>query len=65
MGVKKTSKKKTTKAGKVVSAVGSMLGTKGKGGGGKRRHHGVAYYQNQVLKEKLKKRLMKLKYGGR
>lgn len=50
---------------KIKSGVGSLLsGGSKSGGGGKRRHHGVNYYANQVLKEKLKKKLRKIKYGG-
>lgn len=53
------------KAVKKASAIGSKLLGKGKASSGKRRHHGVSYYQNKVLKEKLKKKLNKIKYGGR
>ena len=63
----KATPKKATLGSKVVKGVGAMIGGAkgGSRGGGKRRHHGVAYYQNAVLKERLKKKLLKLKYGGR
>jgi hypothetical protein len=56
-GKKKTTLSKVVKKGKELIS--------GKGKGGTRRHHGVAYYQNAVLKERLKKKLQRLKYGGR
>lgn len=62
---------KPAKGGKggVVKAVGKLagklIGTSQKGGGGKKRHHGVAYYQNKLMKIKLKKKIDKARYGGR
>jgi len=69
MGVIKAKKGKTTTK---KSSIGAKIAGKAKsvlGGGGRssgtRRHKGVAYYQNAVLKERLKKKLNRLKYGGR
>jgi len=66
MGVKKSSKKSSSKKSSVGAKLKKVV--KGAVGGkttGTRRHHGVTWYQNAVLKEKLKKRLQRLKYGGR
>jgi len=69
MGAKKAGTKKTKKTsvlGKVKSAIGGKLGIKSSSRGtGRRRHHGVTWWSNRVLIEKLKKRYFKLKYGGR
>lgn len=66
MGAKKTTtKKKTGTAGKIMSAVGAKIGAKGKKGTGKSRRHGANYYANQLLVMKLKKKINRLKYGGR
>lgn len=59
MGVKKGK----TKAGKAIKAGKKLLGMKGGGKG--RRRETVTGLQNKILKLKLKKRLMKLRYGGR
>ena len=68
MGAKKSTKK-TSKikgaASKVKSAIGAKLGIKSKGGSRGRRHHGLTWWSNRLLIEKLKKRYFKLKYGGR
>jgi len=69
MGVKKKSSKKSGSiASKAKSALGALKGSKSsssKGSSGRRRGHGPAYYQNKILVLKLKKRLNRLKYGGR
>jgi len=69
MGAKKAKTTKTKKTGvlsKVKSAIGGKLGIKSSSKGARgRRHHGVTWWSNRVLIEKLKKRYFKLKYGGR
>jgi hypothetical protein len=68
MGAKKSTpkaKKSSGVLGKVKSAIGAKLGIKAKGGGGRRRSHGPEWYARKILVLKLKKRLYKLKYGGR
>lgn len=60
-------KAKSTKKGgtldKVVKTGKKLIRGGGDGGGGKRRR-GVQWYANAVLKEKLKKKLFRIKYGG-
>ncbi len=67
MGAKKSKpkKKKSGVLGKVKSAIGAKLGVKSKSVGGRRRSHGPEWYARKILVLKLKKRLYKLKYGGR
>lgn len=73
MGTIKPAKKsssKTSTLSKAVSVGKAILGAKapppsGKKGSGKKHHHGVSYYQNKLLKIKLKKKIMKAQYGGR
>jgi len=61
-----TSKKSTGLGGKLAGIASSALGgSKGGGGGGKRRRRGATYYANELLKAKLKKKLFRVKYGGR
>ncbi len=55
--------KASSKGGKIVKGIKKFVG--GGSSGQKKKSHGVAYYQNKVLKERLKKKLMKIKYGGR
>jgi hypothetical protein len=69
MGTKKAkpskSKAKPSGASRIVSAVSGAIGGKSKGAGGHgRRKHGVTYWQNKVLVEKLKKKFGKIKYGS-
>lgn len=48
---------------KATSAAKSLFKGKGKGKG-KGRSKSVAYWANRVIKEKLKKKFFKIKYGG-
>ena len=63
MGAVKGKSKKTSVVSK-AKAVGSKLLGKGKGKGTGRRKETVIGLQNKILKLKLKKKLMKLRYGG-
>ncbi len=63
MGQKKPKSKKSLKS-KVVGGAKKALGMKGSSGG-RRRRETVTGLQNKILKFKLKKKLMKLKFGGR
>jgi hypothetical protein len=72
MGVfKKKAKKSSSRSSgsslgsRIRSTASAVLGGKSGRGGGGHRKHGVTWYQNAVLKEKLKKKLFKIKYGGR
>ena len=66
-------KRGSSTMGKIKKAAGAIAGKikpskskgKGKGAGTKHRRHGVVWWSNRVLIEKLKKRYFKLKYGGR
>ncbi len=60
----KATKQKTSTLSRAVSAVSSLSSLKRGGGGSKRRRKGPSYWANKVIVEKLKKRYMKLKYGG-
>lgn len=56
--------KKTSAKGGIVSKATALLSGKKSGGGG-RRHRGPTYYANKLLVERLKKKLYKVKYGGK
>lgn len=69
----KSTKKKVTKSSNVSAggfaktAVGigsALLSRSNKKTSGHRRSHGVQWYANAVLKAKLKKKLMRIKYGS-
>ena len=63
---RKKSAKKASSGSKLKSAIGGKLGLgRISGHAPRRRHHGVTWWSNRVLIEKLKKRYFKLKYGGR
>ena len=69
MGVKKAAKS-TAKKGTVKKAATTALSAlsglkKGKGGGGRRRRMTPESLSRQILILKLKKRLFRMKYGGR
>ena len=69
MGVKKAKTKKSKKSSiggsQIMSAIGSKIGATKSRGTGKSRRHGANYYANQLLIMKLKKKINRLKYGGR
>lgn len=70
MGVKKSRSKKSSKIGRAaksaVSAVGGLLGGKSRGGGMRRRSRETPEkLAKKILILKLKKKLYKMKYGGR
>lgn len=73
MGAIKRSKSKSRSSrgggsslGSVISGASSLLSGKRGGGGGRRnRGKGPQYWANKVLVAKLKKKLYKIKYGGR
>ncbi len=65
MGMKKAKGKKSkSKVGKALGKVGKAIGIGGSSGGRKRRTT-VTGLQNKILIFKLKKKLNKLKFGGR
>lgn len=70
--LKKTSKSRTKSSGKTGSSLGSFaksavsaLSGRRSGGGGRSRGKGPQYWANKVLVAKLKKKLYKIKYGGK
>ncbi len=71
MGVKKAKKAKSVKSGGVAkvakSALGAISGIKGKASSGVRRKRRMTpeSLSRQILILKLKKRLFRMKYGGR
>jgi len=64
---KKTSSKKSSGVlGKVKSAIAGKIGVKSKGGGGRRRRRMTPEsLARQILILKLKRKLFRLKYGGK
>lgn len=64
MGTTKVKPKKKTNIVAAGKAAANKIMGKGGAGTGKRRR-GPTYYANKVLVEKLKKKLYKIKYGGR
>lgn len=70
MGAIKRSKRKASRSGRgsaigaIISGGSQLLGSRG-GGGRRNRGKGPQYWANKVLVAKLKKKLYKIKYGGR
>lgn len=60
----KKSSSRLTAQNMVEKAVDVVTGKGKKGEQKKRRSHGVQWYANAVLKAKLKKKLMRIKYGS-
>lgn len=69
MGAKKAKPKKAKSSSsigsKLASAGKAIMGKSSSASGGKRRgRHGVTWWANRVLVEKLKKKYHRLKYGS-
>lgn len=65
MGLAKSKKGKGSSLKKTAGKVKGALGLSSKGKSGKSRKHGPTWYANKILIERMKKKLHKLKYGGR